>query len=222
MITFLRAKSDLDHMVKFRDAVFALWKLEDNAIKSLDPYTLSMGILHQERQEAIMQAANEDENYQTVRENVSRFVLKAMRIASRHQIPTEFKSIPPPMVGGAIIPVNIFYSVLTDNSYQGVSRQMVLDAINQTLGSCETFVQEEFWKLFNPLNWIKEILKWILRIPFMLIELTGFNVDKVEDHFLGKLFKVIEVVAIVYILYRLGVQREDLTGFVKDFFSGAK
>lgn len=219
MITYLKAKQDLDHIVRFNNAVMALWDIEIAAKENMSSYGYR---LPRERKEAVLAEASKDKNYQTAREEVSKLVLKAMRIAAKHRIPTEMKSIPPPAVGGAIIPVNLFYSVLNDNSYQGISEQMIVDALTQTIGACESSIEEEFWKLLNPLNWIKELLRWILRIPFMLIELTGFNVEKVEDHLLGKLFKVIEVVAIVYILYRLGVQREGLAVFVKDFFSGGK
>lgn len=222
MISYMRAKKDLDQMILFNNAVIALWEIENSAESDLDRFDLRMTLISHEKKEAIIAAANRNPQYQQKRQDVSKLVLKAIRIAARHRIPTEFKSIPPPAVGGAIIPVNVFYSVLNDNSYQGVSKQMVFDALNQTIGACESQIDEEFWKLLNPINWVKELLKWILRIPFMLIELSGFDVEKVEDHFLGKLFKIIEVVVIVWALYGLGVQRTELATFVKDFFAAGK
>jgi hypothetical protein len=49
----------------------------------------------------------------------------------------------------------------------------------------------------------------------MIIEATGFDVSKVEDHFLAKLFKLIEVIVIFYVLIRLGAGKETLVDFFK-------
>lgn len=217
MVSYLRSKNNLEKIVSFNNAVMALWEIED---KYAFQGHSSFPILPEERQSATIAAANEDPKYQVIRQQVSTGVLAAMKLAHKHKIPTEFKSFPPVMVGGPIIPVNIFNSVLNDNSYKGISRQMVVDALNQTIGACEEQVKEEFFKLCNPINWVKELLLWFLRLPFMLIELTGFNVEKVEDHLFGKLFKALEIAVIILILYRLGVGGEDLKTIIKNMLVG--
>jgi hypothetical protein len=73
----------------------------------------------------------------------------------------------------------------------------------------------EWSHLKNPFYWLKALFTFILRIPFMLIEATGFNVDKVEDHFLAKLFKLIEVIVILYLLFRLGAGNKGLIEVLK-------
>ncbi len=214
MISYLKAKNDLDIIIEYNNAVLALWDIEN---KSEDE--LSRGynhfILHSEKKQAIDELSSQDPSYQEVRANVSKYVLDAMKIGRKHKIPLEFKSIPPPMVGGAIIPVNIFQSVLFDSSYQGVSKQMVVDAIRQTIGSCEKKIKDEFINLINPLSWIKFLIVTVLRIPFVLIESTGFNVSKVEDHLFGKVFKLIEIIFIFFVMYKFGFEKSEIAQSLK-------
>jgi len=94
----------------------------------------------------------------------------------------------------------------------------IYDALNQTIGACENNVDIEFKRLINPLYWIKELLIIIIRIPFMLIEASGFDVTKFEDHFLSKLFKFLEIIIIIFILIKLGMKREQLSQFMMNFF----
>jgi hypothetical protein len=117
-----------------------------------------------------------------------------------------------------IITLSLFRAIICDTSYTGVNRQLIYDALNQTIGECEARVAVEFRRLINPLYWIKEVLVLVIRIPFILIEASGFDVSKVEDHLLAKAFKLLEVVAIIYILIRLGLTKEQLQQVLMTLF----
>jgi hypothetical protein len=63
------------------------------------------------------------------------------------------------------------------------------------------------------------MLIFIIRIPFLLIKASGFDVSKVEDHFLAKVFKLTEIAVIVYTLIRLGLTQQELRDFLIGVFS---
>jgi len=141
------------------------------------------------------------------------------RIATRFGIPIIFESYPAPAVGGPVIRQGIFSAILQDMSHGGqVTNQMIFDALNQTIGECKAEVASEFKHLINPLYWIKEIIVMIIRIPFIIVQASGFDVSKVEDHFLAKAFKLLEIIVIIYILVRLGIAKESINEILLKLF----
>jgi hypothetical protein len=213
---YFQAKSDLKFIRDFRDDVLELGRLEDSVRHELAGYGgFGLSIPSKYQKEIQRVADKKIEGYQGVRERVSKGVVRAVRIAHRLRIPVDVNSVPAPMVGGVIIPQNILMAIIKDSSHGGIERQLILDTMNMIEGACETRVETEWKRLLNPLNWIKYGLGFILRIPFMLIEATGFDVGKVEDHLFAKLFKVAEVVLLIYILLRLGLGRDGLIAILK-------
>ena len=51
----------------------------------------------------------------------------------------------------------------------------------------------------------------------MLIEASGFDISKVEDHFLAKVFKLFEIGIIIYILIYFGINKEQLSQFLMKY-----
>jgi len=213
---YLQARSDLQFIKEFKGAVLRLWEFEKKASETLHG---SYHPLAGEYQTALQSEASEIAGYQQAREQVARGIYRAIRIAQRLGVVIDIKSIPPMAVGGAIVPVNLFYAILKDTSYGGVTQQWIYDAMNQTVGACEARLDVEFRHLINPLYWLKAILVFSIGIPFMLIEASGFDVSKVEDHFLAKLFKLVEVGVIIYVLIRLGITKDQLQEILIRLFS---
>lgn len=213
MLSWRRAKADLVHVLKYQEDVAELWRFED-AAQTLDA---SFGGWRgpSEHQAAVQDAAGRDPQYQVVRDRVARATNRIQRIAHQNGIAANLKSLPAPAVGGAIIPINLFDVVLHDNSHGGINRQWIVDALNQTRGAAVERVETEFRKLLNPLQWIKDALVLVLRIPFMLIEATGFDARKVEDHLVGKVFKFLELSVLLWIAVRLGFGRDELRALLE-------
>jgi hypothetical protein len=114
-------------------------------------------------------------------------------------------------VGGPVIPVNIYESILQDDSHCHIPNQRKLDTLNKLIGQLEGKIEFEFKKVVNPFFWLGFVLEKVLRIPFWLLSKTGFEISKIEDHFLGKLFKLVEIVALLYVSLRLGIPDEWVT-----------
>ncbi len=215
-MSYFQARSDLEFIRQFRADVLQLWELEDQAAEETK---LPRSLLPRALQQAVQAEASKIAGYQEARDRVNMGVLRAIDIARRLGVPVDFQSIPPPAVGGVIIPVNKFYAVLDDHSHDGVMRQQVWDALTQAVGQCEAEVARQFRRLVNPLYWIRELLVFVIRIPFMLIQASGFDVSKVENHFLAKAIKLVELVLILYVLARLGAESEQFQKILMKLFS---
>jgi len=195
-------------MRNFHQSVVELWQFEKEAAKNID---FSGYRSKRDYQTALQAEASKMSGYQEVRRRVAKGVLRAERIASRLGVPIIFTSFPAPAVGGPIIEQKVFSAILKDMSHGGlIDNQSIYDSLNQTIGECEAMVSVEFRRLINPLYWIKELIVAIIRIPFMLIEASGFDVSKVEDHFIGRFFKLLEIGLILYVLLRLGIGKESI------------
>jgi len=217
-MSYFQARSDLHFMREFAAAVLKLWELETKGPKKLTDgqrrYTSPS-----KRQATIQWQASKIEGYAHVRERVVRGALRANRIARRLGVPIEYTSYPAPAAGGPIIELTVFDATFRDQSYDGVERRFTLDALDQAIGECEAQVNAEFRHLINPIYWVKEVLVFIIRIPFIVIEASGFDVSKVEDHFLGRAFKLLEIIALIAFLVWLGLTREELRQAVVMFLS---
>jgi hypothetical protein len=210
VINWLQAKGDLDDLLAYRDALVQLWQLEDMAPS---PESEWRYISRSERQQMVQQDATmmSPDKYQIARAQVARTVLKAEGVAARLGVPIMVVSLPPPAVGGYKITASLFSTPLRDPTHGGVDRQSVVDAVNQAIGAAEDQVKTEFRRLLNPFNWIWSLLSFVLSIPFRLIDATGFDADKVEEHVLGKGLKLAELLLILYLVSKthMGVKGVD-------------
>lgn len=207
---YFQAKSDLQFMQEFANAVRRLWSVEDKAAKNVKTGPPRF-VTRTERQEAIIREASKQKGYADIRAKVARGIPRARRIANRLGLVNVCESYPMPAVGGPVIPVALFDAILFDPTYQGVPRQLIVDALNQTLGACQERVAVELRQLINPIYWVKAVLVFIIRIPFMLIEVSGFDVSKVEGHLSGMLIQIGFVIVLIFILLLLGRSWEEIT-----------
>jgi len=217
LVGYFRAKGDLEFMHGFMFTVTRYWTAEqivNDQIQDInDNQSWDTDKQRDERETVLMR---EGQKFDDLRVRVAKDTNRAARIARRYGASVDIASYPAPLIGGPIIQTNIFQCILRDVTHGNqVTPQIVVDAINQTIGACEEQIEIEWRHLKNPLYWIKAALIFVLRIPFMIIEATGFDVSKVEDHFLAKLFKLIEVIIIFYVLIRLGAGKEALVDFFK-------
>lgn len=217
-MAYWKAKDNLKFMTEFRTTVKNFWNIEDvleaNQSSAYIEYVFSNNELQANRQ-AVGKAV---EDYPQLREQVAKCIKRATITAHYQRTPYEVDSLPELAVGGPIIPVNLFEALLNDTSHRGIKRQYILDAINQAVGACEEQVKVERRHLYNPGYWLYAAFLFFIRIPFKLIELSGFDVRKVEDRFIAKVFKLFEIAAIIYILYRLGMTNEQFRDLLTRLF----
>jgi hypothetical protein len=215
-VKYLEAKADFEFIRKFKADVEALWQIESGARANIQP----SGAMPRKTWESIVRSeAREAGGYDESRQQVSKALLRAVRIGHEIGVPLDLISYPAPAVGGPVVRVNLFQAILEDDSHGGVGLTRIRDALDQTVGGCEERVERERRYLRNPLNWVKEALVFVLRIPFLLVKATGFDVAKVEGELWAKLFKLLYLLALIYVALRLGIAKAGIVDFLKSLFA---
>jgi hypothetical protein len=161
-------------------------------------------------------------NVQDLRNRLVRDTPKATRIAGKVGARIIMVSHPPP-INAYLLPVveqNKFQAIFHDATYgQQIRPQHVLDCANEALALLEDQVEAERKKLKNPLYWIWMLVVFIIRLPYNFIKLSGFDVDKIQDHFFGKLFttlfQIIWILFLLGLLLYLGVGKEQIAEWIK-------
>lgn len=148
------------------------------------------------------------EEREEIRRQVAEEIVTALQIARRSGVQADFIESPPPIFAGSApeATYNLFQAILTPLNYGNVDEQQIEDAINQTIGQCRERVHREFWQLINPFYWLKVILTAIIRLPFTLIKVSGFDVAKIEEHLWVKIFQLLYIIALVILGTWLGVR----------------
>lgn len=95
--------------------------------------------------------------------------------------------------------------------------QRIVDIIDQTEGACEIRFSVERHRLFNPFYWLIAFVRFVLRIPFLLFQTTGFHIEKFEEQLWGRFFKLLELLAKVYFLIWVGATKPDIKHVVLTF-----
>ena len=102
---------------------------------------------------------------------------------------------------------------------------IVIDYAEKTIGYYEDDLVKSFFRTINPFWWLWKLAVLIVRIPFALINLAGFDSEKLETSSGGKLYKsfvslAVFIAGLVTFLASI-VQILDSFGMiqtVKDFF----
>jgi hypothetical protein len=204
---YFSTKNDLAIAIRFKSNILELWEIEHAAIQQVPAVLYTNPVSYQK---AVLSAASSNGNYQSIRDQVSRDVILVERIAHQYSVNVEMDLHMPPMAGGKVFRINLLYELL-HRSFSGLTNdQWTLDLMNQIIGLCENQLHKERRKLFNPLYWLMEAFTLVIRLPFILIQMSGFNVSKIEDHLFSKLFKLVEVAAILYLGIKYGMNNEQL------------
>ncbi|MHB2154374.1 hypothetical protein ACX8XN_08245 [Calditrichota bacterium GD2] len=199
-------------MENFKEKVKRLFEIKNEIRKDFKP---SIHVMGKDYHDAVLNMATSSNEGKKLREELAQDIPRAIKIAYKNNVAIDYQSLPAPAIGGAIIPVNIFYAILEDTSYDGIKELWIEDKINETIGQLKRRLRKEFYQLINPFYWIYSIFVFIVRIPFYLISISGFDVRKVEDHLLSKIFKLLEILALVYILLKFGIQKTQLLEWLK-------
>jgi hypothetical protein len=208
-MSFLKAKKDLQLMTDFLANTEKLWKLEDEKSRSRPRRPTSLAMLSYNVEEETDQSQTDE--YQRVRDSINLTLQSAISIARKHRVPIDAQSFPPPAVGGVIITFNYFTVILKDNTHGGINRQTIRDVIVQTIGACQNHIKAEKEKLYNPIHWVTAAFSFVLQIPYKLLKMSGFNVDKIEDQMWAKVFKLIYIVFIfAFLVYVVGVSKDKV------------
>lgn len=215
---YFETKSDLRFFLEYQKDVLGLLEIEARVEKAMPRSSVGYGSPH-DYQAAIQKRSLKEDGYAELRGKLAKNTPRAKSVAHKYGENLNIKSFPPAAVGGPVIPINLLDAILNNNSWGGVKKQMILDGINATVGRCELYLEKEFKQLINPLYWIKQLVVFIIRVPFICIQLSGWNASKIEDHFISKLFKLVEIVVLIMLLIWLGLEKTDIAALIVNYFS---
>jgi len=131
----------------------------------------------------------------------------------------------PPNVGGRVFPnVDVMQNIFNLGDL-GLPFSMVKDYTEKTMGYYQDDLVKSFFRTINPFWWLWKLAVLIVRIPFNLINLVGYDSEKLETSSGGKLYKssvslAVFIAGLVAFLASI-VQILDSFGMiqaVKDFF----
>lgn len=213
---YFNAKSDLSFMNQFQKSVIDFFNIQEGIKETFKP---SIQIMGKDYFDAVLRATTENPEGKVIRDNLAKDIPKAIQIAYSNNVSIDLQSYPAPAVGGPIIPVNIFDAILHDTGHESMNQNWIEDCINETIGKLEQRLKKELFNLLNPLYWLYSLFVFLLRLPFLLISLTGFNMEKVEDQLIGKLFKLIELIIVLYFLLKFGIEKSDIIEIIKGLYN---
>jgi len=214
---YWKAKDDQFFIQCFHGHLLGFWERE-NLVRGIEESVQRFGIpmigLSPVPDEQAM--TKHHDNYQASREQIAKEIPRITRLATMLGARCHLKSFPAPAVGGPVITLSVFEAILNDTSHDKVvTRQLIIDTLNETKSLCEEYVRQQRSRLFNPFYWLKALFVMIIRLPFTVVSMSGFDVSKVEDHLISKVFKLVELLAIFYFLIHIGMQRTDILDTIK-------
>jgi hypothetical protein len=217
-VVYWKAKGDLEFVKRYRASVTEFWKADKliSLAKEEVRYSFS-GIDPKKMEQFATELDAATTNYPILREQISKGLNRATYLANNLNTTWHVTSYPPPAIAGSspAIPINLFQAVLMNTSYgHTVTHEHILDALNELVGACEEEVDNQWKHLINPLYWIFGLLKFVIRLPFILVQLSGFDISKVEDLLISKLFKLAEIGFVFYLLYRLGMTNQQFRDLI--------
>ena len=93
-----------------------------------------------------------------------------------------------PVQGGRAMPISQLENIFRLHELE-LSPQHLTDVIERAIGVYENDYWSAVIRTFNPLFWIGRILDKIVGLPFLFLEKIGFNRDRAEGSFIGKIVK---------------------------------
>lgn len=128
------------------------------------------------------------------------------------------QSYPAPAVGGPVVTVNFLYAAIDpEQGHSRIPKQDAFDRIEIALASATTMRKEFLWKqALNPVWWLIEIVAYILRIPFLILQRAGLP-EAVEESIWGHIVKVVFFLVLVLLSVRFGfdLTAKDILRFFK-------
>jgi len=113
------------------------------------------------------------------------------------------QSYPAPVVGGPILPVNLYRSIIDPTlGHKTIERTMIVDTIERSISIARKSEKEAIIHWLCPWNWLIDGCALIIRLPFLILRSAGLP-PKVEENIISQVIKVVSVIIIIgYVAYK--------------------
>lgn len=151
------------------------------------------------------EASKTNPEYQKLRATYAKLISRANEICTQNTISWNRKISLPSLEGGGTIQGSIFEFVLHRESSLIDFDTDVRDTINKALGVLERKASNEFKNLVNPFYWFLQAFFFVVRLPYNLLKLSGFDIDEIQKHLIARFFQLIYVIVLILILVWFGL-----------------
>lgn len=143
------------------------------------------------------------------RREINLKMTSVQRLTDLSQVNSRLIWTPPPTVGGYVKNIDLIDNVFLLDGYR-IRSKMLIDVLDQAIGTFQDELPRAWIRLFNPLFWIELMSIWVAGLPFQLLGFAGFDAGKAEASIPGRMIKfLIElttfVAALTTILQAVGV-----------------
>jgi|SRR5581483_407190 len=149
----------------------------------------------------------ENQDSFALREEINLLFPKANRYAQQLGVGVIAHSYPAPVVGGPVLPVNLFSCVIDrDQGHSRISKIKILDVIDQSIGTAQHKVDREFKNVINPIWWLVAAFAYFVRIPFLVLRAAGLPAS-VEEGLWAHIVKgVITALLLLFLAVKFGLK----------------
>jgi hypothetical protein len=152
-------------------------------------------------------ARRETEKSRWLREQIAQMISEADTLANEMGLDVTVQTLPPPPIGGPILPVNMLRAIIDPRCGHGtISRERIEDTLNLCTGAAQAWKRRARWTTFNPVYWLIALLAFVLRIPFLILRQAGVP-RGVEENICAHLIKTLLMVGAIALMAYLGLER---------------
>ena len=151
------------------------------------------------------ESAESNAEYSELRAEYAKLIPRSNEICDREGIAYYIEGRGAPIEGNLPFQGSIFEFPLNRPSDMMDIDTKVRDTANQCIGALERRKGDELRQLINPIYWLRRAIVFVVRLPFTLLELSGFDVEIIQEHLIARLFQLVYVIALILILVRLGL-----------------
>lgn len=95
---------------------------------------------------------------------------------------------PPPAIGGIAGNIDLVANLFNLNKFR-LGPRYSIDVIEKAIGVYQNDKINALIRTINPFYWLIRLLDCIASLPFIILGQVGFNKDRLESSFVGRLFK---------------------------------
>lgn len=121
------------------------------------------------------------------------------------------KSYPAPAIGGHILSVNLYNSIINPQiGHKIIEKTMIIDAVEKSIAVARGAEKQVLIHWACPWNWFIDLGALIIRIPFIILRRAGLPA-KVEENIISHAIKVIFIIILItYLMYK-GLKLETIS-----------
>lgn len=202
---YFSVRGDRDHMATLLDRFERIITVEQDTRQRLREENAQYLGPHDMFKRIREESSRSDAGYADLRAEYARMIQRANGICDHENIAWHRQGRAAPLEGGLAFQGSIFELPLNRPSDLMDIDVDVRDTANQCIGALEHRMRRELKQLINPIYWIRIAAVFVVRLPYTILELSGFDVEVIQQHLIARLFQLLYVIALILILLRFGL-----------------